>query len=76
MAKAEAIHTDIVRRLGQVPRPTTKPENDSLHGNRFTARGSGNQMSVGLRPATIWRGAAFHFLSVFSKKKILWKLRL
>ena len=25
---------------------------------------------------TIWRGAAFHFLSVFSKKEILWKLWL
>ena len=30
----------------------------------------------GFRPATIWRGAAFHFLPVFSKKKILWKLWL
>jgi len=28
----------------------------------------------GFRPATIWRGAAFHFLAVFSKKKILCKL--
>ena len=27
-------------------------------------------------PATIWRGGAFHFLPVFSKKKILWKLWL
>ena len=25
-------------------------------------------------PATIWRGAAFHFLAVSSKMKILWKL--
>ena len=30
----------------------------------------------GFRPATIWRGAAFHFLAVFSKKEILWKLWL
>ena len=30
----------------------------------------------GVRPATIWRGAALHFLAVFSKKKILWKLWL
>ena len=29
-----------------------------------------------LGPATIWRGAAFHFLAVFSKMKILWKLWL
>ena len=30
----------------------------------------------GFRPATIWGGAAFHFLAVFSKKEILWKLWL
>ena len=30
----------------------------------------------GFWPATIWRGAAFHFLPVFSKKKIVWKLWL
>ena len=30
----------------------------------------------GFRPATILRGAAFHFLAVFSKKEILWKLWL
>ena len=30
--------------------------------------------SKGFGPATIWRGAAFHFLAVFSKMKILWKL--
>ena len=27
-------------------------------------------------PATIWRGAAFHFLAIFSKMKVLWKLWL
>ena len=32
--------------------------------------------SKGFGPATIWRGAAFHFLAVFSKMKILWKLWL
>ena len=32
--------------------------------------------SRGFGPATIWRGAAFHFLAVFSKMKILWKLWL
>ena len=32
--------------------------------------------SKGFGPATIWRGAAFHFLAVFSKVKILWKLWL
>ena len=30
----------------------------------------------GFRPATIWRGAAFNFLPVFSKNKFLWKLLL
>ena len=30
----------------------------------------------GFRPATIWRGGAFHFLAVLSKKKILSKLWL
>ena len=28
----------------------------------------------GFRPATIWRGAAFHFLAVFSKKKTIWQI--
>ena len=32
--------------------------------------------SKGFGPATTWRGAAFHFLAVFSKMKILWKLWL
>ena len=32
--------------------------------------------SKGFGRATIWRGAAFHFLAVFSKMKILWKLWL
>ena len=32
--------------------------------------------SKGFGPVTIRRGAAFHFLAVFSKMKILWKLWL
>ena len=32
--------------------------------------------SKGFGPATMWRGATFHFLAVFSKIKILWRLWL
>ena len=37
---------------------------------------TGENVWLVLRLATIWRGVAFHFLLVFSKKKILWKLWL
>ena len=40
----------------------------------FFPEGFENGSFKGFRPATIWRGAAFHFLPVFSKKKNLWKL--
>ena len=36
----------------------------------FFPEGFENGSFKGFRPATIWRGAAFHFLPVFSKKKI------
>ena len=50
------------------------PAKDELVSlNRLSSEGFENGMK-GFRPATIWRGAAFHFLRVFSKKKNLWKL--
>ena len=49
-----------------------KDERVSL--NRLSSRALKMVKFKGFRPATIWRGAAFHFLPVFSKKKTLWKL--
>ena len=59
----------------RMPYLPTKDELVSL--DRLSSRGLWKWYnSKGFGPATIWRGAAFHFLAVFSKMKILWKLWL
>ena len=48
-------------------------KNELVSLDRLSSRGLWNwSNSRGFGPATIWRGAAFHFLAVFSKMKILW----
>ena len=57
---------------------TYLPKIDELASlDRLSSRGLWKWYnSKGFAPATIWRGAAFHFLAVYSKIKILWKLWL
>ena len=57
--------------------PYLPAKDDFVSFNRLSSRGLWKWYnSKGFGPATTWRGAAFHFLAVFSKMKILWKLWL